>query len=414
MNDGLRLRVDALRVVQGSGDDRGENLAAVVPARMRQPLPATVRDTLGNVIPFLRPGAADVQAPEVMLPTDVARLPNASLTGERLRVAAFVLLSIVVHGAIFAYFVLREPPPLDSIGYEVISAEILLGDNKPAGSGQTKGENELTNKGDVTEPPQQVDTQTQATQKSTEQPQNVQVGPQETAPEQTTTLERQADERQPADNAAAPREERQPAEPKYSVAMVETPNPPDMATAAPKEIPPDATELSLLPQPVEKPPEPTITPEPPAPPKPVEQKQPDPKPVKAAPKPVKDAKRDTERRRTDAPTRDKASKQAKASTVPTEAASGRGAGRSSNDANYKGMVWSHLARYKQPVGGNTGSATVAFTISPSGSVSGVRLLRGSGVAAIDQEVQAMVRRASPFPRPPGGRSEYMAAPVSYR
>src|SRR5262245_38410489 len=144
MNDGLRLRNDALRVVQGSGDDRGDSLAAVVPARMRQPLPATVSETLGNVIPFLRPRAGEAPAPEVVLPAGVARPPKASLTGERARLAAFLLVSIAVHGAIFAYFVLREPPPLDSIGYEVISAEIVLGDNKPSGAEQTQGPSDIT------------------------------------------------------------------------------------------------------------------------------------------------------------------------------------------------------------------------------------------------------------------------------
>jgi protein TonB len=412
MNDGLRMRADAFRVVQGSGDDRGESLAAVVPARMRQPLPATVKETLGNVIPFLRSRSAEVQAPDVVLPAGVARLPIASLTGERARQAAFVVASIVVHGAVFAYFVQREPVPLASIGVEVISAEILLGDNAPSGSAQTKGEQKINTDGDVTDR-QSNDSQRQAENKATEQPQTVKIGPEETAPEQTTMLERQADERQPEDNAAAPREERQPADPKFAVAMVENPNTPEIATSAPKEIPPDSTEVALLPQPDEKPAEPTNAPAPPTPPRPVEQKQPDPKQVKTAPKPVKDAKRDNDRRRIDAPTRDKAAKEAKADRRES-AASNVGAGRSSNDSNYKGLVWAHLARYKQPVGGSTGSAAVSFTVTGSGSVSGVRLARSSGVAAIDQEVQAMVRRASPFPRPPNGRSEAFTAPVSFR
>jgi protein TonB len=412
MSDGLRLRADAFSVVQGSGDDRGDSLAAVVPARMRQPLPATITATLGNVIPFLRPRATEVSAPDIVLPTDAARLPAAPLAGERLRHASFVVASIALHGAIFAYFVLREPMPLASIGVEVISAELVLGATAPAGAEQTKGEQQVSAAGDATDP-QPTDPQRQTEQKATEQPQNVQVGPQETAPEQTTMLERQADERQPEDNAAAPREERQPAEPKYSVAMVENPNTPEMATAAPKEIPPDTTEVSLLPQPDEKPVEKPTEPVPAAPPKPVD-KKPDPQAVKAAPpKPVKNAAPAKERRRVDAPTREKAAKQAKAN-APQEAASNVGVGRSSRDSNYKGIVWAHLARQKQSVGANTGSATVSFTIGGSGSVSGVRLARASGVAAIDQEVQAMVRRASPFPPPPGGRSEQFIVPVSFR
>jgi periplasmic protein TonB len=412
MNDRLRLRADAFRVVQGSGDDRGESLAAVVPARLRQPLPPTVKETLGNVVPFLRPRAAEVPAPDVVLPADVARLPATPLTAERVRHLAFIVASIVVHGAVFAYVVLREPEPLAGIGVEVISAEIVLGDNTPVGPENTKGKDTTTAAGEVTEP-QQIEAERRAESKATEQAQNVQVGPEETAPEQTTMLERQADERQPEDNAAAPREERQPADPKYSVAMVESPSAPEIATSAPKETPPDTTEMSLLPQPDEKPVEPTTAPVPPTPPKPVEQKQPDPKPVKTAPKAVKNAKPDTERRRIDAATREKASRQAKASN-PSEAASGRGIGRSNATSNYGGIVRAHLERYKRPLGSSTGSATVTFTIASSGSVSSVRLSRGSGVATVDQEVQAMVRRASPFPTPPSGRSEQFSISVGFQ
>jgi periplasmic protein TonB len=412
MTDGVMLRTDAFRVVQGSGDGRGDSLAAVVPARMRQPLPATVTATLGNVIPFLRPRATEVHAPDVVLPTDAARLPATPRAGERLRHAAFVVASIVLHGSIFAYFMLDEPVPLESIGVEVISAELVLGATAPAGAEQTTGKSEATVKADATDP-QPTDPQSQAGQKATEQPQNVQVGPEETAPEQTTSLERQANERQPADNAAAPREERQPAEPKYSLAMVENPSTPEMATAAPKEIPPDTTEVSLLPQPEEKPVETTTEPVLPAPSKPVD-KKPDPQATKAAPpKPVKDAAPAKERRRVDAPTRDKASRQAKAST-PTVAASNVGVGRSSRDSNYGGIVRAHLVRHKRQLGSSTGSATVAFTIGGSGGVTSVRLARGSGVAAVDQEVQAMVRRASPFPPPPGGRSEQFSISVGFQ
>ena len=55
MTDGVILRTDALRVVQGSGNGRGESLSAVVPARLRQPMPDTIEAMLGNVVPFLRP-----------------------------------------------------------------------------------------------------------------------------------------------------------------------------------------------------------------------------------------------------------------------------------------------------------------------------------------------------------------------
>jgi protein TonB len=277
----------------------------------------------------------------------------------------------------------------------VISAELLLGATAPAGAEQTQGEAQVNSQ--AATDPQETKAETEAEQKATEQAQNVQVDREEMAPEQTATLERQADERTPQDNAAAPREETAQAEPKYSIAMVENPNNPDMATATPKEIPPDTTEVSLLPQPEEKP---------------VETKL-EPKKVQAAPpKPVKDAKKAAERKRIDAATREKASKQAKASN-PSTAANSVGVGRSSNDTNYRGVVWAHLARYKGSASGS-GTAIVAFTISGSGSAGGVRVTRSSGSPAVDQEAAAMVRRASPFPAPPGGGSRSFDIPVTYR
>jgi periplasmic protein TonB len=47
-------------------------------------------------------------------------------------------------------------------------------------------------------------------------------------------------------------------------------------------------------------------------------------------------------------------------------------------------------------------------------VTSVRLARGSGIASFDQEVQAMVRRASPFPAPPSGQPKSFMVPVSFR
>ena len=212
---------------------------------------------LGNVIPFQRPRATESHAPDITLPTDAARLPAPRLARRARPARAFAALSLAVHGALFMVF-WREPEPLASIGIEVISAEIMLGANESTGVGKDAGEDQKTNRYNSATDPQQVEPQREATQRATEQPQTVQVGPQETAPEREAALERQADEPTPADNAAAPREQRQPAESKPAIAMVTSPIP-TMATAAPREIPPDTMDVSLLPQPEEKPVE---TPEP--------------------------------------------------------------------------------------------------------------------------------------------------------
>ncbi len=95
-----------------------------------------------------------------------------------------------------------------------------------------------------------------------------------------------------------------------------------------------------------------------------------------------------------------------------------GRGHSDADTNYRGIVSAHLARYKEfPADarsrGEQGTASVSFTLDGSGRVTSVRLARGSGVASIDQETQAMVRRASPFPAPPGGRVVSFTVPVNF-
>jgi len=48
----------------------------------------------------------------------------------------------------------------------------------------------------------------------------------------------------------------------------------------------------------------------------------------------------------------------------------------------------------------TGIAQLAFTIDRQGSVVASRIVRSSGVAALDQETMATVKRAQPFPPPP--------------
>jgi len=105
--------------------------------------------------------------------------------------------------------------------------------------------------------------------------------------------------------------------------------------------------------------------------------------------------------------------------APATPANGVGRGRSDADSNYRGLVAAHLARYKRfPTDarsrGDQGVASVAFSLDTGGRVSSVALVRGSGVASLDQEVQAMVHRASPFPAPPSGRPMSFTVPVSFR
>ena len=363
--------------------DRAGDFGAVVPARAERAGQSSAAADSSNVIAFSRPRASDARnAPEVVLPADLARPPGAMAAHEWMRRVGGATLSLLVHGSLFAVL-MREPPPLASIGLEVMSVEIVLGATAPAGVATAPGENQVQS----TSAPEEKSTEVEQTEsKATAQPQSVEVAKQETAPEQKTEQ---------------PKTETRPEEPKPSVAMLESPTP-EIATAAPRETP-DTTDVTLLPQPDDKPVE----------------KKPDPKPVQAAPpKPVKDAKPAQEQRRTAAPTREKAAKEAKAS-MPSSQANNVGVGRSNNDTNYPGLVSAHLRRYQQyPADargrGDQGTASVTFGISGSGGVTSVRLARSSGVGSIDQEVQAMVRRASPFPAPPGGRAQSFTVPVNFR
>jgi protein TonB len=107
-------------------------------------------------------------------------------------------------------------------------------------------------------------------------------------------------------------------------------------------------------------------------------------------------------------------------TAPASAANSIGRGRmAGDDANYQGIVAARLARFKQyPAEARRrreqGSALVSFTIDATGRAKSIRLVRPTGFAALDEEVQAMVRRASPFPPPPRGADMTFSAPVSFR
>ncbi len=133
--------------------------------------------------------------------------------------------------------------------------------------------------------------------------------------------------------------------------------------------------------------------------------QPQSRPKAASPAPPKQKAEDRPRPKA-------ASRQAAAS------ASGVGVGRSSADPSYAARVAAHLARYKRfpPLAlkeGARGTAMIAFSIDANGRVTSVRLTRGAGAPSLDEEAQAMVRRASPLPAPPSGRAASMTLPVTF-
>ncbi len=125
-----------------------------------------------------------------------------------------------------------------------------------------------------------------------------------------------------------------------------------------------------------------------------------------------------EHRRIDAPTEKKAVQKKQVAAVPSDSASGVGRGRSDVSSNYNGLVAAHLQRYKQypaaaRMNRSQGVATVSFTVDEFGRVTSVELAQTSGTSAFDQEVVAMVRRASPFPRPPDRHARNFTVPVRF-
>lgn len=75
------------------------------------------------------------------------------------------------------------------------------------------------------------------------------------------------------------------------------------------------------------------------------------------------------------------------------------------ESNYKGKVRSKVQRYfRYPKSadraGLGGTVTVSFTISASGGVSGVRIVKGSGSPVLDDAAVSAVQKAEPFPKIP--------------
>src|SRR5262245_378569 len=95
-------------------------LDAVVPVRTDPPPPANDTGTdVGNVVRFMRPRSHARTASAVAVPADEVRPSPGGLARERLRIAAFATVSLVVHAGLFMAF-WREPVPLASVGLEVI------------------------------------------------------------------------------------------------------------------------------------------------------------------------------------------------------------------------------------------------------------------------------------------------------
>jgi protein TonB len=335
--------------------DRADDLlGAVVPLRAREAPRTSERNDLSNVIPFHpRNRAAEndnVSKPAPAVVCNHSTRPCPFLSGFDWRKQWLLLLvGSVAVHASLFAWFTQEPPPKAGIGLEVIAVEMVLGAQADAGTANTPG------------------------QTSVENGYRPDLGPPDDKETQLT-------EKPVIEAKEEPKEVQE--EPKPVVQ--EEPKPQFKAEAPPEPQP--EPELAVDPEPKK---EPVV--------EAVKEKA---KPV--AKKPVKET--------------GKAKKQRIAAAAnPSAASNSVGRGRSDADHNYRGTVIAHLSRHKQfPAEAREGGiASVTFSISGSGAVTSVRLARSSGNSVLDREVQAMVRRASPFPPPPSGQSMSFTAPVNF-
>lgn len=184
---------------------------------------------------------------------------------------------------------------------------------------------------------------------------------------------------------------------------------PEMEEAEPPPPEPPKPEMIEQLPPAPPQPEPVVA----APPK-IEPK-PEPKPAK--PQPVREHPKKPTRKppapRTTAPP--KADRVARETPAVTSGASAAAAA-----ASYRAILVAHLQRFKQfPSGAGAsdrGVVTLTFTVTRSGRVTGSRVSRSSGFAALDQAALALLQRAQPLPPfPPEMRqaADTFVAPLNY-
>jgi protein TonB len=276
---------------------------------------------------------------------------------------SLLILSALVHSTLLWVFV-QAPQELPSIGIPAISVEIVVGDDTPAGLAAAAGqEGAPQTKQEVMRPA----AESADVSRSAPPPQLAEetVPPDAATPMNETAV---ASERKHA-ASTAPEAPRAMSEPE-----------PVLREARPSALDFEAT---------------------PVPPPAADLPEPEPaKPAKADEPPKPEAK------------------PAPLASPPSPSANGIGRGGSAADANYAARVAAHLARHKQfPADarrrGQQGSASISFSIDGDGRVTEIKLTRSAGAASLDREAQAMVRRASPFPPPPAGRSQSFTVPLSF-
>jgi protein TonB len=351
----------------------------------------------GNVVPFLRPSDAARRSADITVGPEARPAPVRNNTLARVWPLLLLVVSAVMHaGAYFAFE--RQAPPLASVGVQSISVEIVLGTDRAAGMAKTPVRAESTmdaaaSQGEAAElvKPETARPEVKVTEAATP------LEPLREAPPVTETkpVERQVVRETPVAVATAV--------PDAAAAAV-----PDMKTVPPQREVAELQAVVEAPQPVAEPPK--MTPETPTivattPPEVRAVKRPPPRPKQAA------------RKRNDKKGEDRRTRESTNSSA-ARASSGVGRGRSDAESNYRGIVAARLARNKHfppdaRRNGHEGRAVVSFAIDGGGRVTSVALVRGTGIATLDREAQAMVHRSSPFPAPPSRQQMRFTVPVNF-
>jgi len=361
--------------------DRGNvvNLRDAPLVARADPAPASPAPDPSNVIPFerARRGASEAAPPPITVGPDDRPAPRPAATTLR-RDLLTLAAALAAHG-LFVFAFWQEPRELPSIGIEAITVEIVVGDNRAAGAAPTPGETEAQ----PSAPAEAVTAEEK---------------PVEAEPQRTAEVRELTPEEKQAEVVREPSPEQQP-DTRSQVAMAQTPQA-EVPTAQPRETPPDMS--AVISPPRDEPREV----------QPVEPKAKQPAQKKAEQKRAEQKKLEQKKA-------EPQKQAARPASMPSEGASGSGRQAVASNANYNGRVAAHLARYKQyPASarsnGIQGSGAVTFSLSGSGSVTSVTVVRGTGAAVLDQELAAMVRRASPFPTPPNGQSLSFTVPVSFK
>jgi periplasmic protein TonB len=335
-------------------------------------LAATDTAESSNVIPFARRPSSE--SPWAVLEVDAQSRPAPRVTPRRAVIgpSAFLICSLGIHAAALAVFN-RPPPPLPSVGTVAMSLEIVVGTNTTAGLEKAPTESES------------MVTSTASVPDASSVP----------TPPEITRDEARSQEPQAA------------AETQTSDAPLPVVRAADLPSAVES-----ASKSSILAEPVEASPGKTseivVRLEPShAPPPATTRREPERTHVRperernATEQPVSPRQRESKNQ---SGGRQQAKRETRTASVAATASSGVGRGRSDAEANCPGLVNAHLRRYQQwdsQERREQGNTKVTFALDGAGRVTSARLSSSSGVASVDQESLATVRRASPFVLPSG-------------